>query len=229
MKGAKFLAAEGARVRVKCCGLTRVKDAVAAARLGVDAIGLVFYPRSPRWVNPQRALEIASTLPPEIARVGLFVNASVAEVEAVLDEVPLDLLQFHGDEKPDYCRAFAHPYLKALRVGAGGILPHTFPAHTFPAHTFPGAFGLLLDSFEEGRYGGTGKPFKWSLARDFSQRSPGARIVLAGGLHAGNVAQAIRATLPYAVDVSSGVEVAPGHKDPAKIAAFLHEVKNAHA
>ncbi len=215
MKGAKFLAArEQPEVRVKCCGLNRVEEAMAAAQLGVDAIGLVFYRHSPRRVSMAAAREISSALPREVARVGLFVNAPISEVEAVLAEVPLDLLQFHGDETPAYCGRFGRPYLKALRLSDAG--PH-------PPYPFTEAFALLLDSFQERCYGGTGKTFAWSLARDFH----GARIVLAGGLDAANVAQAIRATTPYAVDVSSGVEAAPGRKDTEKIAFFLREVKNA--
>ncbi len=203
-------------MRVKICGLTRPADAESAARLGVDAIGLVFYPPSPRAVEIGQAREIASVLPSTVTRVALFVNPRPALVEQVLEEVPLDLLQFHGNESPAACRHYRFPYVKAaqvsirLRLSALGT-------------TFPDAFGLLLDACQPGVWGGSGQLADWSRI----PRLPNTRVILAGGLRAENVAQAIRRTIPYAVDVSSGVEDAPGVKSTGKMSLFIKEVRNA--
>ncbi|TVP90053.1 MAG: phosphoribosylanthranilate isomerase [Pseudomonadaceae bacterium] len=201
-------------VRIKICGITRVEDALAAAEAGADAIGLVFYAPSPRAVSPTQAAAIVQALPPFVTTVGLFVDATVDEVNAVLAEVPLDLLQFHGDEPDDYCRQFQRPYLKALRVRPGDDLNQL-------ARQWPAAAGILLDSYKAGVPGGTGETFDWSAIpaeRDW-------KLVLAGGLDAANVVAGITATLPWAVDVSGGVEAAKGIKDSDKIQAFVHEVK----
>lgn len=208
--------------RVKICGITRIEDGLACATLGADAIGLVFYRNSPRNVDPLRAAAIARALPPFVSTVGLFVNAAAEEVEAVLQAVPLDVLQFHGDEEPDFCRRFGRPYLKALRVKPGTDLLQC-------ALHFHDAQGLLLDAFVEGVAGGTGLSFDWRLI------PPGLPlpVVLSGGLAAQNVAAAIRQVRPWAVDVSSGVEAVEGIntlkgiKDAAKIAAFMQGVRSA--
>jgi len=203
------------RTRVKICGITRVEDGVIAARLGADAIGLVFYPPSPRFVNPEQARRIIMALPPFIATVGLFVNAEPATVRAILSEVPLALLQFHGDEEADYCAAFGRPYLKAVPMGAGAEV------HDYEQR-FTTAAGLLLDSHGGVQTGGSGHGFDWT-------RIPAERhqpLILAGGLHSGNVAAAIRQVRPEAVDVSSGVESAKGIKDGERIHAFLREVNH---
>ncbi len=202
--------------RVKICGITRVADALAAAQSGADAIGLVFYERSPRHVTIQQAVQLAAALPPFVTVVGLFVNAEAAQVREVLAQVPLDLLQFHGDETPEYCAQFARPYIKAIRVKAGVDLLQC-------ASDFCGARGLLLDAHVEGIPGGTGATFDWSL---IPQALP-LPVILSGGLDAGNVAAAVERVQPYAVDVSSGVEASKGIKDAAKIAAFINEVKRA--
>lgn len=200
--------------RVKICGITRVEDALAAAQMGADAIGLVFYEHSPRHVSIALAAQLAAALPPFVSVVGLFVNAETAFVHGVLARVPLDLLQFHGDETPEYCAQFGKPYLKAVRVKAGVDLLQC-------AYRYSEAQGLLLDAYVEGTHGGTGELFDWALI----PHDLPLPVILSGGLHAGNVAAAIKQVRPYAVDVSSGVEAAKGIKDAAKIAAFINEVK----
>ncbi|MDN5848644.1 MAG: phosphoribosylanthranilate isomerase [Nitrococcus sp.] len=201
------------RTRIKICGLTRPDDALAAAQLGVDAVGLVFYERSPRRLSPHAACDIVAALPPFVTVVGLFLDAPAAMVEEVLARVALDLLQFHGAEGHAYCARYHRPYIKALPMGAG-IDPVTY------ARAYPDAAGFLLDSNRIGQAGGSGRTFNWELV----PRALGRPIVLAGGLHPGNVAQAILATRPWAVDVSSGVEAAPGVKDPELMSAFVREV-----
>lgn len=201
--------------RIKICGITRVEDALAAAHSGADAIGLVFYERSPRHVGIAQAVQLAAALPPFVTTVGLFVNAEAAFVREVLRAVPLDVLQFHGDESPEYCAQFGKPYLKAIRVKAGVDLLQC-------ASDFCGAKGLLLDAHVEGVPGGTGATFDWTLI----PRNLPLPVILSGGLDESNVAAAITQVRPYAVDVSSGVEAAKGIKDAAKIAAFIKEVKN---
>jgi phosphoribosylanthranilate isomerase len=205
--------------RVKICGITRVQDAQAAARSGADAIGLVFYERSPRHVSITQAAQLAAALPPFVSVVGLFVNAEAAFVREVLASVPLDMLQFHGDESPEYCAQFSMPYLKAIRVKAGVDLLQC-------ASDFRSAKGLLLDAHVQGVPGGTGTAFDWAL---IPKQLP-LPVILSGGLDAQNVAAAIKQVRPYAVDVSSGVEsggieASKGIKDAAQIAAFINEVK----
>lgn len=202
--------------RVKICGITRVQDGLAAVRMGAHAIGLVFYDASPRAVVNQQARTIVDALPPFVTAVGLFVNAEPDAVRNTLAEVPLQLLQFHGDETPAYCSAFGVPYLKAVRVRPGVDLLQY-------ARDFREARGLLLDAFVEGIRGGTGATFDWSLI----PRDLALPIVLSGGLDADNVEVAVRAVRPWAVDVSSGVESAKGIKDAAKIEAFMNGVRNA--
>lgn len=201
-------------VRIKICGITRVEDALAAAQAGADAIGLVFYAPSPRAVSTAQAAAIIRALPPFISTVGLFVDASAEEVRAVLAEVPLDVLQFHGDEAAEFCSQFGRPYLKALRVRAGDDLNAL-------AAQWPDAAGILLDSYKAGVPGGTGEIFDWSLIpaqRDWP-------LVLAGGLTPENVAEAVERASPWAVDVSGGVEQAKGIKQAEKINLFVREVK----
>ncbi|HXU94711.1 MAG TPA: phosphoribosylanthranilate isomerase [Gallionella sp.] len=200
--------------RVKICGITRVEDALAAARLGAHAIGLVFYERSPRHVGIAQASQLAATLPPFVTTVGLFVDAEPAFVRDVLAAVPLDLLQFHGDESPEYCAQFGRPYLKAIRVKSGVDLLQC-------AARFSTAKALLLDAYVAGVPGGTGATFDWEL---IPKELP-LPVILSGGLEPENVAAAVERVRPYAVDVSSGVEAAKGIKDAAKVAAFINEVK----
>lgn len=201
--------------RTKICGITRVEDGLACARHGADAIGLVFYPPSPRHVFAERAREIARALPPFVTTVALFVDPTAAEVEKVLHEVRPDVLQFHGNETPEFCASFGVSWLKAVRVKAGLNLVEY-------ATRYREAQGLLLDAYVEGQAGGTGQSFDWAL---IPAELP-LPVVLSGGLDAGNVAAAIRQAKPWAVDVSSGVEAAKGIKDEAKIAAFMQGVRN---
>lgn len=203
-------------IRIKICGITRPEDGIAAARLGVDAVGLVFYPPSPRAVTCEQAAEVIAALPPLLTTVGLFVNPDPVFVEEVLERVPLGMLQFHGDETPADCRQFHRPYLKAVRMREGVELERVMIEYNDAA-------GILLDAYQPGTYGGTGARFDWT--RIPSRRS--RPIVLAGGLTPENVGDAIRRTRPEGVDVSGGVESAKGVKDVAKIAAFVQGVRNA--
>ena len=202
-------------IRTKICGITRPEDGQEAARLGVDAIGLVFYPPSPRHVSLDQARAIVAALPPFVTVVALFVDPSVAEVEAVLHAVPVDVLQFHGEESPDFCRQFARPYLKAVRVRPSLDLLQ------YAAH-YAGTRGLLADAFVPGMAGGTGATFDWSL---LPPNLP-LPLILSGGLDPSNIAAAVAAVRPAAVDISSGVESAKGIKDPALMAAFIGAVQH---
>lgn len=203
------------RTRVKICGITRVEDALEASRAGADAIGLVFAP-SPRRVEIPQAAMLRRALPPFVASVALFVNPSREEVERVIAEVQPDWLQFHGEESPEFCAAFARPYFKAARVRPGLNLVEY-------AALYADAGGLLLDAWSAEAHGGTGHRFDWGLIPADLPKP----VILAGGLDAGNVAEAIRQVRPWAVDVSSGVEAGKGIKDAARIAAFMKEVRNA--
>ncbi len=200
--------------RVKICGITRPEDGAAAARLGASAIGLVFYDRSPRAVGIAQAQAVLQALPPFVTTVGLFVDAEARWVEEVLAAVPLDLLQFHGDETPEQCGRFHRPYIKAVRMRPEVDLAEYARRH----HN---ARALLLDTYQPGLPGGTGESFDWGRVPAQLDKP----IVLAGGLTPANVAAAITAARPYAVDVSGGVESAKGIKDAAKMAAFIKEVK----
>ncbi len=201
---------------VKICGITRVEDGLAAARAGAHAIGLVFHAGSPRAVSVETAREIARSLPPFVTVVGLFVDAPAEQVRTVLQAVPLQLLQFHGAEPPDYCAQFPLPYLKAVRVEAGVDLLQY-------AVRYSAAKGLLLDAFVAGSHGGTGNAFDWDL---IPPNLP-LPVVLAGGLTPDNVGEAIRRVRPWAVDVSSGVEQEKGIKDAARVAAFIRGARHA--
>ncbi len=206
------------RTRTKICGITSPADGEAIARLGADAIGLVFYARSPRAVEAEQAAAIIAALPPFVTSVGLFVDAEPAFVHSVLDRVPLDLLQFHGDESPPYCAAFGRPYLKALRMRPDMDV-------RAEAERFGDAVGLLLDAYQPGTPGGTGHAFDWQrIPSDLS-----LPVVLAGGLGPENIQRAVEEVRPFAVDVSSGVEASKGVKDLARVAAFMQGVERADA
>ncbi|HWA38604.1 MAG TPA: phosphoribosylanthranilate isomerase [Burkholderiales bacterium] len=205
------------RTRVKICGITRPSDALAAAQAGADAIGLVFYPPSPRFLSLERAVEIRDALPPFVQAVALFVNPDAAQVAQVIGRVKPSLLQFHGEETPAFCDEFGLPYIKAARV-KGGITPEVLLKYL---RSFKHASAWLLDS-HVAEYGGVGERFDWSLVPAQRERP----LVLSGGLEPGNVREAIRRVRPWGVDVSSGVESAKGIKDAAKIAAFISEVAN---
>ncbi len=199
-------------MKIKICGFTQAQNASDAAMLGIDAIGLVFYEKSPRHVNMGQALEIVQALPPFINRVGLFVNADSSFIDEVLCEVPLDTLQFHGDELPQECAQYAMPFVKALRVNEQTNIVQL-------AQDYQQASGLLLDAYNSNVYGGTGESFDWSLA-NVNIDLP---IILAGGLSPITVADAISQVSPYAVDVSSGVESSKGIKDIEKIKQFIKQ------
>ncbi len=201
--------------RIKICGLTRPEDVLSAINAGADAIGLVFYPPSPRYVDLAQAAALARLVPPFVTIVGLFVNADPVNVRATLAAVPIHLLQFHGDEDESYCCQFDRPYLKAARVRPGMDLVQY-------ASDFPSAQAILLDAFVDG-YGGGGKVFDWSLVPELLDKP----LVLSGGLDATNVGEAIACLHPVAVDVSSGVEAAKGIKDAEKINAFVAAVRAA--
>ena len=215
------------RTRVKICGITRTEDGVAAAHAGADAIGFVFWPGSPRAVAAERARVIAAALPPFVTIVGLFVDPVPERVRATLEALPLDVLQFHGGEAPEFCRAFGRPYIKAVPVAANATRVDLLEYAT----RYPDACGLLFDAPPAaGLPGGTGQTFDWeALPRDLPRP-----LVLSGGLTAANVGAAIRRLRPWAVDVSSGVEVIGpdgkpirGSKDPTRIVAFIEEVRHA--
>ena len=207
------------RTRVKVCGITRPAHARAAAEAGADAIGLVFYPPSPRYLAAERAAEIRDALPPFVQTVALFVNPDAAQVAQVIGRVRPALLQFHGEETPQFCAQFGMPYIKACRVGHGVRQTVELLEYLRP---FSSACGWLVDS-HVAQYGGVGERFDWSIVPRGFERP----LVLSGGLAPDNVAEAIRRVHPWGVDVSSGVESGKGIKDPAKIAAFIAEVRNA--
>lgn len=200
------------RTRVKICGLTRPEDVDAAVAAGADALGFVLTPRSKRFLDTGAAWKLIERVPAFIARVGLFMDQAADEVEQVLEALPLSLLQFHGTESPAYCSGFGRPYIKALAMGAGGEAEH--------ATDYPDAAALLLDSHEPGEAGGTGRSFDWSAIPALPRP-----LVLAGGLNPDNVRQAILSARPWAVDVSSGVEDAPGIKSAKKMTDFINEAK----
>jgi phosphoribosylanthranilate isomerase len=201
------------RTRVKICGFTRVEDAVCAARLGVDAIGLVFYPPSPRNVGVEQAVKIVNALPAFVSVVALFVDEQESQIRKILQRVPIDCLQFHGDESAEACRLYNKRYMKAVRV------QHTIDISDL-ASQYHDAAGLLLDAYHPGAKGGTGSRFDWELVPEQCVLP----IILAGGLDENNARQAVQAVRPYALDVSSGVEAEKGVKDALKMAAFIREV-----
>jgi phosphoribosylanthranilate isomerase len=203
------------RTRIKICGITRPADALAAAHAGADAVGLVFYPPSPRYLSLERAREIRDALPPFVQTVALFVNADAAQISQVIGRVHPGMLQFHGEETPEFCAQFGLPFVKACRVKEGvSALEYLRP--------FSRAAAWLFDSHVP-EYGGVGESFDWSLVPAKAERP----LILSGGLARENVAVAIRRVRPWGVDVSSGVESAKGIKDAARIAAFIAEVRNA--
>lgn len=201
--------------RVKICGITRVDDAIAAAKAGADAIGLVFYPKSSRYVTATVAAKIVSELPPFVTTVGLFVNHSADQVNRICEQVELDLLQFHGDESPSDCSRFGKRFIKAVRMAPGRSV-------TEMMGQYRQATALLLDSFDADKYGGSGETFDWQRVPKDSD----VPLVLAGGLNCSNVVDAVTRVQPYAVDVSSGVESAPGIKSADQIIEFVTRVKN---
>lgn len=204
------------RVRIKVCGMTRTEDVAEAARLGVDAVGLVFYPKSPRNVGIDQARGLVAALPAFVTVTALFLDPDRDHVQRVLDNVRVELLQFHGGEPAEFCRGFGRPYIKAVPMGGQADVSEYAQRHA-------GAAALLLDSHAAGQRGGTGVSFDWASM----PRVEGPPVIVAGGLNPSNVATAIRIVRPYGVDVSSGVESAPGIKDAGKMADFVREVNRA--
>ena len=203
------------RTRVKICGITRAEDAGAVVAYGADALGLVFYPDSPRYVALEQARVIAATVAPLVTIVGLFVNPSPDTVRAALGAVPLGLLQFHGSEANDHCRQFGLPFIKSIAIRDDVDVLSCM-------QSYPDASGFILDAWQPQHHGGGGETFDWNRV---PHNSP-VPVILAGGLTPGNVALAIRSTRPYAVDVSSGVETSKGIKSAEKIAAFMKGVEH---
>ncbi|WP_153708578.1 phosphoribosylanthranilate isomerase [Eikenella corrodens] len=200
--------------KIKICGLTRPRDAQAAAELGADAVGLVFYAKSKRCVDVAQAAEIVAALPPQVAKVALFVNESAEQICRILGTVPIDVLQFHGDEAPEFCRQFGKPYWKAVRVQSAQDIAEA-------AGRYADAAALLLDAHIEGQYGGTGQVFDWHLLPETLPLP----WILSGGLNPGNVAAALQQTGAAWLDVSSGVEQAPGIKNRDLMADFIQQVR----
>lgn len=206
------------RTRVKICGITRLEDAIAVVEQGADAMGLVFYPPSPRNIEVDQASRIVAQIPPFITVVGLFVNAEKSFIEDVCDRVKIDLIQFHGDENEAFCRQFSRPYIKAIRMKEGVDIQDSLD-------DFNSARAILVDSYKKGIPGGTGETFNWErIPKDLAHK-----IILAGGLKPENVVDAIKTVGPYAVDVSGGVEQQPGIKDVDKIKKFIFGVNNANS
>ena len=206
------------RTRVKICGITSVEDALTAVSLGADALGFVFWPRSGRYLSPAAAGDIIQRLPPMITTIAVVVDPSLDEIEAIIRQSGVDLVQFHGQEPAQFCAQCSRPYVKSIRVQSAGDAAQVEEAH-------PYARAFLLDTYKKGLPGGTGESFDWDLIPpDF-----GRPVILAGGLSADNVGEAIAAVRPFAVDVSGGVEQVPGVKDPAKVEQFLNEVKRVSA
>jgi phosphoribosylanthranilate isomerase len=206
------------KIRTKICGITTPEDALYAAQAGADALGLVFYPQSPRAIDIIKAQKITAALPPFVSVVALFVNESAQNIRRILAEVPIHLIQFHGDEDDAFCRQFDRPYIKAIRVQTASDIQNA-------AHRFPNAQALLFDAYHPSEYGGTGHCFDWTLLAEYS----GKPWVLAGGLTPENVGEAVRITGAESVDVSGGVEASKGKKDAAKVAAFIREANRVSA
>jgi len=202
-------------VKVKICGITSLEDALTAIDAGADALGFVFYSRSPRHVSPEQAAEIIGRLPPFVQTIGLFVNEETAVVNTTADQCGLDLIQLHGEETPGYCDSIRRRIIKAFRVKDRSTLDLLAQYKVS---------GYLLDAWSPVAYGGTGQTFNWEIAAEASKR--GHRIVLAGGLTPDNVAESIRQTCPYGVDISSGVEIEPGRKDAGKVRLFIERARH---
>jgi phosphoribosylanthranilate isomerase len=199
--------------RVKVCGITTLEDAFRAADLGADAVGFIFYPKSPRYIPPPEAAEIIRGLPPFVASVGVFVDCPSSEIDSIAAACSLTAVQLHGSETPEFCDQFRVKVIKAFRVRDARLPPEIDRYRTD---------AILLDAFVEGSPGGTGKTFSWEVAREAKRFG---RVILAGGLNCENIRNAIETVRPYAVDVSSGVETAPGKKDPIRLAEFLKKAK----
>jgi len=199
--------------KIKICGITNIEDALFAVEAGADALGFVFYEKSPRYISPEAVKQIVSELPPFVTTVGLFVNATIETIEQTMRLTGVSVIQLHGDETPADCIFAGHPVIKAVRIKDAGSLIGIEKYRVS---------ALLLDAWNDQQYGGTGESFDWQLARKLTGKQP---LILAGGLNPDNVAEAIRVVDPYAVDVSSGVEESPGRKDHGKIHKFIQQVR----
>jgi len=204
-----------AATRIKICGITNLDDACCAVAAGADALGFVFYPKSPRYIAPEAAAKIVATLPPFVTTVGLFVNMPRKDIQQTMKTAGLNVVQLHGDESPDECVVPGYPVIKAIRVK---------DAESLNGVERYSVAGLLLDAWNDNHYGGTGEIFDWQLAK---RLTAGVPVILAGGLTPENVAAAVATVNPYAVDVSSGVEISPGNKDHDKIYQFIQQVRQA--
>ena len=204
-------------MKVKICGITNAEDAQVAVLAGADALGFVFYSKSPRFVEPKVAKQIISGLPPFVLPIGVFVNEEPKVVRNVMEECGLALAQLHGDETPAYCESLERPVLRGIRLRDRGSF---LAMAEYKGRA--GVRGFVVDAFSESAYGGTGKTTEWDLAVEAARAAP---ILLAGGLTPENVQEAIQKVKPYGVDVSSGIEASPGKKDPAKVQAFIHAAK----
>jgi phosphoribosylanthranilate isomerase len=200
-------------VKVKICGITNLEDALMACELGVDALGFIFYDKSPRYVQPNLAKAIMRCLPPFVTKVGVFVNTTLSLLTEICEIVPIEVVQLHGDETPEYCKQILHPCLKVFRVDADFNVLKLKEYETA---------GYVLDTFNNYAYGGTGATFDWSIAKEANKFG---RVVLSGGLNSDNILKALDFVRPYAVDVCSGVEASPGKKDPQKLKRFLQEFR----
>ncbi len=215
--------------QIKICGITSVEDALAVARAGADAVGLNFYAYSPRYVTLEQARAIVAVLPSEMVKVGVFVNTTAAAICQIFDELGLDLIQLHGDEEPAFLPQLGRrPVIKAFRIGADGLEPVVHYLRTCKELSYHPQL-LLFDSYSASAYGGTSKVIDGMLIEGYHSRVGRSRVVLAGGLTPANVAYAIRAAQPAAVDTASGVEFSPGKKDPAAVAAFVQAARAAFA
>lgn len=213
--------------QIKICGITSVDDALMVTRAGADAIGLNFYARSPRYVTPDVARQIAQAVPSSVTKVGLFVNSSAGDVCRLFDDLQLDLIQLHGDEPPEFLVQLApRPVMRAFRLGPDGLGPVIeYIARCHELAACPSS--VLLDALSVGAYGGTGKTADWNAAKRYASETDQPPLILAGGLTSKNVAEAIRTVRPAAVDVASGVESKPGRKDPVAVAAFIQAARAA--